>query len=109
MRKRDEMLEPYEGKPSRTVLRRESGSNPADLAGKIDSTTGKGIYEVPFLLYDSGKNPVGEYTTDDRGYIRIEGLAPADVGGIHDGRIMAASRWVTRVYAPSKPLPRTGY
>ena len=27
------MLEPYEGKPSRTVLRRESGSNPADLAG----------------------------------------------------------------------------
>ena len=33
-RKRDEMLELYEGKPSRTVLRRESGSNPTDLAGK---------------------------------------------------------------------------
>ena len=32
-RKRDEMLELYEGKPSRTVLRRESGSNPTDLAG----------------------------------------------------------------------------
>ena len=30
-RKRDEMLEPYEWKRSRTVLRRESGSNPADL------------------------------------------------------------------------------
>ena len=42
------MLEPYEGKPSRTVLRRESGSNPADLAGKTDSTTGKGIYGVSF-------------------------------------------------------------
>ena len=28
------MLELYEGKPSRTVLRRESGSNPADLAGE---------------------------------------------------------------------------
>ncbi len=27
------MLEPYERKRSRTVLRRESGSNPADLAG----------------------------------------------------------------------------
>ena len=29
------MLELYDGKPSRTVLRRESGSNPADLAGTI--------------------------------------------------------------------------
>ena len=29
--KRDEMLEPYDGKLSRTVLRRESGSNSADL------------------------------------------------------------------------------
>ena len=33
--KRDEMLEPYDGKLSRTVLRRESGSNPADLADTI--------------------------------------------------------------------------
>ncbi len=34
-RKRDEMLELYDRKLSRTVLRRESGSNPADLAGTI--------------------------------------------------------------------------
>ena len=34
-RKRDEMLEPYDRKLSRTVLRRESGSNPADLADII--------------------------------------------------------------------------
>ena len=34
-RKRDEMLEPYEWKRSRTVLRRESGSNPADLVDTI--------------------------------------------------------------------------
>ena len=34
----------------------------------------------------------------------------ADVGGVYNGQwIMATSRWVTRVYAPSKPLPRTGY
>ena len=34
----------------------------------------------------------------------------ADAGGVYDGQwIMAASRWVTKVYAPSKPLPRTGY
>ena len=32
-RKRDEMLELYDRKLSRTVLRRESGSNSADLAG----------------------------------------------------------------------------
>ena len=31
-------------------------------------------------------------------------------GGVYNGQwIMATSRWVTRVYAPSKPLPRTGY
>ena len=34
----------------------------------------------------------------------------ADVGGVYDGQwITAADRWVTRVYAPVKPLPRTGY
>lgn len=34
----------------------------------------------------------------------------ADVGGVHDGQwIMATSRWVTKVYKPAEPLPRTGY
>ena len=34
----------------------------------------------------------------------------ADAGGVYDGQwIMATTRWVTRVYKPSKPLPRTGY
>ena len=34
----------------------------------------------------------------------------ADVGGVYNGQwIMATSRWVTRVYKPSEPLPRTGY
>ena len=34
----------------------------------------------------------------------------ADVGGVYDGQwIMATSRWVTKVYKPSEPLPRTGY
>ena len=34
----------------------------------------------------------------------------ADAGGVYNGQwIMATSRWVTRVYVPSKPLPRTGY
>ncbi len=34
----------------------------------------------------------------------------ADAGGVHDGQwIMATSRWVTKVYKPAEPLPRTGY
>ena len=46
------------------------------LIHKIDSTTGKGIYGVEFLLYDSGKNPVGQYASDNRGYVRVEDLTP---------------------------------
>ena len=34
----------------------------------------------------------------------------ADVGGMYNGQwIMATDRWVTTVYKPGKPLPRTGY
>ena len=29
---------------------------------------------MTFLLYDAGNNPIGQYTTDNQGYIRIEGL-----------------------------------
>ena len=39
---------------------------------KVDATTGEGIYGVKFVLYDSGKNPIGEYTTDQDGYIYID-------------------------------------
>ena len=35
---RDKILEPYEGKLSRTVLRRESESNLADLVDTISAT-----------------------------------------------------------------------
>lgn len=38
------MLEPYDGKLSRTVLRRESGGNTADPA---DYTEDKGSFEIP--------------------------------------------------------------
>ena len=41
---------------------------------KIDSVTGLGIYNVKFLVYDSNKNPIGEYATDDNGYIYIDDL-----------------------------------
>lgn len=38
---------------------------------KVDTRTGEGIYGVKFVLYDAGKNPIGEYTTDQDGYIYI--------------------------------------
>ena len=39
---------------------------------KIDSATREGIYGVKFILYDAGKNPIGEYVTDQDGYIWID-------------------------------------
>lgn len=44
------------------------------LIHKISSTTGEGIYGVTFLLYDSTNTPIGQYTSDDKGYVYIEGL-----------------------------------
>ena len=44
------------------------------LIHKTDSTTGEGIYGVTFLLYDSTNTPIGQYTSDDRGYVYIENL-----------------------------------
>lgn len=44
------------------------------LIHKIDSSTREGIYGVTFLLYDANKNPIGQYTSDDRGYVYIDNL-----------------------------------
>ena len=44
------------------------------LIHKTDSVTGKGIYGVSFLLYDSTYRPIGQYTSDNSGYVYIEGL-----------------------------------
>lgn len=44
------------------------------LIHKIDADTREGIYGVTFLLYDSNKNPIGQYTSDDRGYVYIDDL-----------------------------------
>lgn len=44
------------------------------LIHKISSVDGKGISGVSFLLYDSANTPIGQYTSDDRGYVYIEGL-----------------------------------
>ncbi|MDL2274395.1 hypothetical protein LJC34_07660, partial [Oscillospiraceae bacterium OttesenSCG-928-G22] len=45
------------------------------LIHKIDSLTKKGIYGVTFLLYDDSNNPVGQYESDQDGFVYIgEGL-----------------------------------
>lgn len=44
------------------------------LLHKIDSTTGEGICDVSFLLYGDTNTPIGQYTSDDRGYVLIEDL-----------------------------------
>ena len=50
---------------------------------KIDSVTGLGICDVKFLVYDSDKNPIGEYSTDDQGYIYIDDLTVQGKGRLY--------------------------
>ena len=57
-----------------TTLQVENTPVSAILIHKTDSATGEGIYGVPFILYDSTNTPVGQYTSDNEGYVLIEGL-----------------------------------
>lgn len=44
---------------------------------KVDANTGKGLYGVKFVIYDSGKNPIMEVETDQDGYAYVrDELAP---------------------------------
>ena len=43
------------------------------LIHKVDAVTGQGIYGVTFLVSDAKGHPVGQYTTDDQGYVYIDG------------------------------------
>ena len=45
------------------------------LIHKTSSTTGDGIYGVPFILYDSNHNPIAQEESDNEGYVRFEGLS----------------------------------
>ena len=57
-----------------TTLRVENTPVSAILIHKTDSTTGEGIYGVTFLLYDDTNTPIGQYTSDNEGYVLIEDL-----------------------------------
>lgn len=61
-----------DGKPTSITITNKAFSG--ILLHKTDSVTGKGIYGVTFLLYDSSNKPIGQYTTDNSGYIYIEDL-----------------------------------
>ena len=57
---------------------------------KINSVTGDGIYDVKFLLYDENKNPIGEYATDNEGYIHIDDLTVQGKGRLYLRELEAA-------------------
>ena len=60
----------------RTTLKVENDPMSSVLIHKIDSVTGEGIPGVKFLLYDSDNEPIGQFETDDEGYIRIRKELP---------------------------------
>ena len=62
-----------DGEVTQEVIENEAISG--ILLHKVDSTTGEGIYGVTFLLYDDTNTPIGQYTSDDRGYVYIGDLA----------------------------------
>ena len=57
-----------------TTVTVENKSLSGILIHKIDSTTGDGIYGAAFLLYDSNKNPIGQYESDQDGWVYITDL-----------------------------------
>lgn len=53
-----------------TTLRLTNAAKSGILIHKVD-TSGEGIYGVKFLLYDQHKNPIGEFVSDDDGWVYI--------------------------------------
>ena len=53
-----------------TTLRVTNAAASGILIHKVD-TSGEGIYGVKFLLYDEDRTPIGEFTSDDDGYVYI--------------------------------------
>lgn len=49
----------------------ENTASASMLIHKIDSVTRKGIQGVKFVVYDSSMTPIGEYKSDDQGYVHL--------------------------------------
>lgn len=49
----------------------ENTASASMLIHKIDSVTKKGIQGVKFVVYDSSMTPIGEYESDNQGYVHL--------------------------------------
>ena len=65
-----QQVEVKDGQTATLALTNRKTSN--ILLHKVDADTGEGIYGATFLLYDSNHNPIGQYTTDQNGYIYMD-------------------------------------
>ena len=60
----------------RTTLKVTNDPASSVLIRKIDSVTKQGIEGVKFLLYDADNEPIGQFESDDQGYIWIRKELP---------------------------------
>lgn len=67
------------------------------LIHKVDSVTGKGIYGVTFLVSDAKGNPVGQYTSDQDGYVYVD-------GDLDDGKYLAREIQQAEGYLPDTTI-----
>ncbi len=63
-------VEVKDGELTRVTLTNRKKSS--FLIHKVDSTTGKGIYGVTFLVSDRYGNPIAQYTSDQSGYVYMD-------------------------------------
>ena len=77
-----------DGKTTTFIVTNEAFSG--IIIHKVNSVTKDGIYGVKFLVYDQNKNPIGEYTTDDQGYIYIDDLTVKGKGKLFIRELEAA-------------------
>ena len=69
----DDTIHNIEVKDGQTaVLRLYNKKAASILIRKVDSVTGKGIYGVTFLLSDENRNPIGEYISDQDGFVWLD-------------------------------------
>ena len=68
----------------RTTLKVKNDPLSSVLIRKIDSVTGEGIEGVKFLLYDSDGEPIGQFESDDEGYVWIKKELPEGRYKLHE-------------------------
>lgn len=54
-----------------TTLELTNTASGSMLIHKIDSVTKRGIQGVKFMVYDSSMTPIGEFESDDQGYVHL--------------------------------------